>query len=183
MGELRWNETVAPADAESERNPVQPLFAALLLVSYNGAMGIVQERRRVRGVRGDSPLFPEFPGGHGAWSFGGGEESWCPWLETPGHARFTRPASPSTLDRRPAQPGAGRQAGAAVGRRVLPVAGVTIGFISRSGDSTPLPSVDPHALTRGDRVLTVFPSPPRRRDQRKRVSEGDTIRTIGPVGG
>ena len=28
----------------------------------------------------------------------------------------------------------------------------------------------------------MFPSPPQRRDQRKRASEGNTIRTIGRVG-
>src|SRR6266542_6312066 len=39
-------------------------------------------------------------------------------------------------------------------------------------NAPPLPSVDPDRLTCGVRVLTVFPSPPRRRDQRKRTSEG-----------
>src|SRR5213593_4326415 len=44
-------------------------------------------------------------------------------------------------------------------------------------NAPPLPSVDPDRLTCGVRVLTVFPSPPRRRDQRKRTSEENSVRT------
>lgn len=51
-----------------------------------------------------------------------------------------------------------------------------------SGYAAPLPSVHPDGLTTcGVRVLTVFPPPPLRRDQRKRESEGNSVRTPAPL--
>src|SRR5438552_14966353 len=47
-------------------------------------------------------------------------------------------------------------------------------------NAPPLPSVDPDRLTCGVPVLTVFPSPPLRRDQRKRESEGKICKNNPP---
>jgi hypothetical protein len=47
---------------------------------------------------------------------------------------------------------------------------------TESRHATPLMSVDPYAVAGGIRALTVFPSPPLRRDQRKRETEGNSVR-------